>query len=343
MKIAFIGAGRWAMTLALVLHRKGHDIKMWEFSRERLEKFIKTKKIPDLPDSTLIPENIIISDDLEKTLESAEIIIFAIPSQTLRSVLTKMSPFRFNINQNQSHHKDPILVSAIKGLENNTNKRISEMIKEFFPNLKIVILAGPGIPYEIAQGKPASLLVASSDMLVVDIIQKLLSLENLRIYTHPDVVGVELGGALKNIIAIAAGICDGLKLGDNAKAALITRGLAEITRLGISMNANPMTFAGLSGIGDVIVTSYSPYSRNRLFGEQIAQGNSFEQTTKVLNGIVEGVATTTSAKALATKMRIEAPIIEEIYAILFQHTDIKRSIKRLMERPLKKEMSYEVN
>lgn len=339
MKIAFIGAGRWAIVLSLILHRKGNEIKMWEFSQERLQKILQTRKMPDLPDSVLIPENIEISDDLNKTLQLAEIVFFAIPSQTLRSVLTKITPFRFNAQPNKLHNNSPILVSAIKGLENNTNKRMSEVIKEFFPNLRTVVLAGPGIPYEIAEGKPASLVTASHDTLAANNIQKLLSFENLRVYTHLDIVGIELGGALKNVLAIAAGICDGLKLGDNAKAALITRGLAEVTRLGIAMNANPMTFAGLSGIGDVIVTSYSPYSRNRLLGEQIAKGNNLEQTTKALTGIAEGVATTISAKGLGSKMRLELPIIEEMYAILFKNSEITRSIKQLMERPLKKEIS----
>ncbi|MCX8015580.1 MAG: glycerol-3-phosphate dehydrogenase, partial [candidate division WOR-3 bacterium] len=158
-----------------------------------------------------------------------------------------------------------------------------------------------------------------------------------QVYTHSDVVGVELGGALKNIIAIAAGICDGLKLGDNAKAALITRGLAEITRLGIAMNANPMTFAGLSGIGDIIVTSYSPYSRNRLIGEMLAQGRDLKESEKSLSGIAEGITTITSARALGAKMHLELPIIEEMHAILYKGTDINKSIKKLMERPLKKE------
>ena len=337
MSIAFVGAGRWAMTLALILHRKNLEIKMWEYSQGRLEKILQTRKLSDLPDSITIPEEIEISDDLEKTLQSAEVIIFAIPSQELRGVLTKISPFRYNAQKDTN----PILVSAIKGLENNTNKRMSTIIKEFFPNLRIVILAGPGIPYEIAEGKPASLVVAGQDVLAAEKVQNLVSYENIRVYTHQDVVGVELGGALKNIIAIAVGICNGLNLGDNAKSALITRGLAEITRLGITMNANPMTFAGLSGIGDIIVTSYSPYSRNRLLGEQIGKGYNLDQTTKLLTGIAEGVTTTKSAKELGSKMRLELPIIEQMYTILFQKADIVKSIKRLMGRPLKNETSYE--
>jgi glycerol-3-phosphate dehydrogenase (NAD(P)+) len=346
MKVSFIGAGRWAMTLALVLNKKEtvEEIHMWEFSPERLENINNTRKIPDLPSTISIPNNIIVSSNLEQVLQSAEIIVFAVPSQSLRSVLTRISPFWFSNTQerkNKITNQSAVLVSAIKGLENNTTKRMSEVIKEFFPDLKIVTLAGPGIPLEIVEEKPASLVVASHRADAASYIQELLSYKNLRIYTHNDIVGVELGGALKNVIAIAGGICDGLKLGDNAKAALLTRGLVEITRLGIALNANPMTFAGLSGIGDIIVTSYSPFSRNRRLGEMIAQGVNLEDTTKSLSGVAEGVATTISAKSIASKMRLELPIIEEIHTILYKNIEINKSIKRLMERPLKKEMNYE--
>jgi glycerol-3-phosphate dehydrogenase (NAD(P)+) len=346
MRISFLGAGRWAMTLALILHRKGNEVIMWENSTERLIKINDKRKIADLPDSILIPQDIIVTGDLEQVLQSPEIIFFAVPSQSLREVLIKISPFRFlkssRTSENKLTDKNPILVSAIKGLENNTNKRISEILKEFYPGLNIVVLAGPGIPYEISEGKPASLVTASNSSDATSRIQELLSYENLRVYTHLDVVGVELGGALKNIIAIAAGICDGLKLGDNAKSALLTRGLAEITRIGIAMNANPMTFAGLSGIGDIIVTSYSQYSRNRRFGEKIAQGTEINKTLDSLGGVAEGVQTTISAKKLGAKMRIETPIVDEIFLILFQNHEITKSIKHLMQRPLKKEISYEI-
>lgn len=339
MKIAFIGAGRWAMTLALILHRKGNEIKMWEYSQKRLTEINRTRRLADLPDSILIPADIKITNDLEEVLQSPEIIFFAVPSQSLREVLVKI----LNIKHQISNIKRTILVSAIKGIERTTNKRMSEIIKEFYPNFDIVVLAGPGIPYEIAEGKPASLVVASNSSDVAMRLQELMSYENLRVYSHSDVVGVELGGALKNIIAIAAGICDGLKLGDNAKASLITRGLQEITRFGIAMNANPMTFAGLSGIGDIIVTSYSPYSRNRVLGEEIARGANLEKTTKSLTGVAEGVVTTISAKALGAKMRLELPIIEEIYTILYHDAEIIKSVKRLIQRPLKREFSYEVS
>jgi glycerol-3-phosphate dehydrogenase (NAD(P)+) len=340
MKIAFIGAGRWAITLALTLNRKGNEVKMWEFSKEKLDILLKTRKISDLPDTILIPDSIYISNTIEEVLETSEVVFFAVPSQSLRSVLIKISPFRFS-STNKLATKTPILVSAMKGLENSTNKRISEILNEFYPAAKIVALVGPGIPYEIAEGKPASLVAVSDSNGAARSIQEILSYENLRVYTHSDVIGAELGGALKNVIAIATGICDGLKLGDNAKAALLTRGLAEITRLGIAMNANPMTFAGLSGIGDLIVTAYSPYSRNHLLGVTISRGIHIEQAIRSMTGIAEGAATTISAKSLGLKMHLELPIIEEINSILFQNHDITKSIKRLMQRPLKKETNNE--
>lgn len=338
MKIAFIGAGRWAMTLALVLWRKGNEVKMWEFSEERISEFNKTRKISELPNSIEVPNDLIITNDLERVCEKAEMIFFAVPSQSLRNVLTQISPFRF---LNNVDDKTPILISAMKGLENNTNKRMSQILKEFYPHLKVVVLSGPGIPYEIAEGKPASLIVASIDNSGVKFVQENLSTDTLRIYSQSDLVGTELGGALKNVIAIAAGICDGLKLGDNAKSAIITRGLAEITRLGIAFNANPMTFAGLSGIGDIVLTSYSPYSRNRVFGEKIGQGLKTKEASALFTGVVEGVATTLTAKKIGTKIRLELPIIEEIYEILYNDADTIKSVKKLMLRPLKKEISDE--
>ncbi|MCX7785147.1 MAG: NAD(P)-dependent glycerol-3-phosphate dehydrogenase [candidate division WOR-3 bacterium] len=336
MNISFIGAGRWATTLALILNRKNHQITMWEASAERYEKIIRQRTLPDLPDTITIPSNITITNNLEEVLASVEIIVLAVPSQALRNVLTKFFATRID--------NRVIWVSAIKGIENQTYKRMSEIIKEFFPDAKIAVLAGPGIPYEIALGLPASLVVASSHQDIALRIQQLFSYENLRCYTQSDVVGTELGGSIKNVIAIAAGICDGLQLGENAKAALLTRGLAEMTRLGIAMNANPMTFAGLAGIGDLIVTSYSPYSRNRYIGEKLGQGIPISSLINSLTGVAEGIATATSAKNLSTKMHLDLPVINEVFTILSQpikdrtiETIIKESIGRLMSRPLKSE------
>ncbi|MEO0091575.1 MAG: NAD(P)H-dependent glycerol-3-phosphate dehydrogenase [candidate division WOR-3 bacterium] len=336
MNISFIGAGRWATTLALILNRKNHKIVMWEGLAERYEKITNQKTIAELPDNITLPSTITITNNLELALESPEIIVLAIPSQVLRSVLTKFFSFRIDTRV--------IWVSAIKGIENKTYKRMSEIIKEFFPDAKIAVLTGPGIPYEIALGLPASLVVASAHQDVAYRIQHLLSYDNLRVYAQSDVVGAELGGAIKNVIAIAGGICDGLQLGDNAKAALLTRGLAEITRLGIAMNANPMTFAGLAGIGDLIVTSYSRYSRNRYIGEKLAQGIPISSLLTTLNGVAEGITTAISVKNLSDKMRLELPVINEICTILSQstidkpiETVIKESVARLMSRPLKSE------
>lgn len=339
MRIAFVGAGRWAMTLALVLHHKGNEISMWEYSESRIKQLQQTRKISELPDCVEIPEEIKVTNNLETVFDKTEMIFFAVPSQSLRNVLTKISPFRFAHDANT---KSLVLVSTMKGLENNTHKRMSQIIKEFYPHLKVVVIAGPGIPFEIANGQPASLVAASNDNHGAKLIQEILSTDNLRVYAQADLVGTEIGGALKNVIAIAGGICDGLKLGDNAKAAIITRGLAEMTRFGIAFNANPMTFAGLSGVGDLTVTSYSQYSRNRIFGEKIGQGMQVEQAVASSNGVVEGIATTMTAKKMSTKMRLELPIINEIFDILFNYGNVHKSVKNLMLRPLKKEMNYEI-
>ncbi|MBS4015107.1 MAG: NAD(P)-dependent glycerol-3-phosphate dehydrogenase [Candidatus Latescibacteria bacterium] len=338
MKITFVGAGRWAMTLALILHQKKNTIAMWEYAPERIEHINRTRKMPELPDSIEVPSDLIVTDELEQVFDNIDMIFFAVPSQVLRNVLITISPFRF---ANITNGKLPLIVSAMKGLENNTNKRMTQILKEFYPHLKIVVLSGPGIPYEIAAGKPASLVVASNDTNAAKLVQDALSTDLLRVYLQSDVIGTEFGGALKNVIAIAAGICDGLQLGDNAKAALITRGLIEMSRIGIAFNANPMTFAGLSGIGDLMVTAYSQYSRNRLFGEKVGQGLSSDEALALFNGVVEGFATTMTAKKLGAKMRLELPIIEEIADILYNHTDLTKSVKKLMQRPLKKEMIHE--
>ncbi len=334
MKISFIGAGRWAITLALGLWQKHYDILMLELIEERLQ-FINEKHIiPELPPNITISKEITICNEVERVLDNPDIIFFAVPAQVLRTVLINLATYHFNT-------KKPILVSAMKGLENNTYKRMSMVLKEFYPDLKIVVLAGPGIPYDMLLAKPTSLVVAAEDNESAQFIQEILASDQLRIYRQNDVAGVELGGALKNVLAIAGGICDGLNLGDNAKAAIITRGLSEMIRFGIAYNANPMTFTGLSGIGDLMVTAYSAHSRNRLFGEKIGQGFSVQEALQSFNGVVEGYTTTMAVQKMSNKMRLELPIIAEITEILYNNANLKQSIKRLMQRPLKKETFHD--
>jgi glycerol-3-phosphate dehydrogenase (NAD(P)+) len=330
MSIGFIGAGRWGISLALILNRKGLAIKMWEYNSERAATLNKNRRIPELPETITIPQQITITNNLTEVVANAEILVFAVPSQTLRSAVASV----FEAKQDES----TILVSAVKGIDQKTLRRMSEVIREKFTNVQPVVLAGPGMPYDVMAGSPTSLIAASENTKVGTLVQEVFSFENLRIYFHSDVIGVELGSALKNVIAIAAGICDGLGLGINAKAAVLTRGLAEISRLGIAMNANPLTFAGLSGMGDLIVTSFSTHSRNWQVGNELAKGKKISEIVAGLPGIAEGVETVKAAIGLANKFRVELPLTEEINRILFENSEPKESLERLLRRRLKSEI-----
>lgn len=328
--ISFIGAGRWATTLALLLSHAQHKLKMWEADPKRLETVRKHRRILDLPPNLSIPKEIEITDDLSYVLKDPEILIWAVPAQALKEVV--------QVVQNSKLNQNSIgMVSVIKGIENQSGKLMSTILTESFPKTKIGILAGPGIPYEVAQGRPASLVSASKDGVWSEQIRDLFSIENLRVYSQKDIIGVELGGAIKNVVAIAAGLCDGLSLGMNAKAALLTRGCAEMSRLGIALNANPLTFSGLSGIGDLIVTSFSLYSRNRFVGESLAQGKSLKEILAELNGVAEGVETAKAAVALARRHRVEMPICESVERIIFSDARPYDELKKLLKRPLKYE------
>ncbi len=330
MSIGFIGAGRWAIALGLILNRKGLLIKMWEYDSERAAFLNKNRRIPELPETATIPETITITNNLIEVLADAEVLVFSVPAQSLRSAVTAVFE--------ATPRDDTILVSAVKGIDQKTFKRMSEVIREKFVKAKPVVLAGPGIPYEVVAGAPTSLVAASEDTKACTLAQEIFSFENLRVYSHSDVIGVELGGALKNVIAIAAGICDGLDLGINAKAALLTRGLAEISRLGIALNANPLTFAGLSGMGDLIVTAFSPHSRNWQVGKELAKGKKVAEILNTLLGIAEGIETAKAAVGLAAKFRVEMPLTEEINRILLENSDPKESLERLLKRRLKSEL-----
>ncbi|MEO0072334.1 MAG: NAD(P)H-dependent glycerol-3-phosphate dehydrogenase [candidate division WOR-3 bacterium] len=335
MRIAFIGAGRWAFTLALLLYHKGKEVKLWEPREDINIDEQKKKLLTNFPSDIEFPQGITVTKNLEEVITNADVIFFAVPAQVLRDALLRIIRLK-----NEYFRSKPILVSAIKGLENTTNKRMSQILEEFFSGYKIAVLGGPGIPYEIVRNTPTALVVASNDLETAEFVQSILSSETVRIYTQSDVVGTEIGGALKNIYAIAGGICDGLKFGANTKAALVTRGLYEMIRFGVAFNANPMTLAGLAGIGDLIVTAYSSYSRNRLLGEKIAQGMKLEDILRTSSGVIEGLTSVVSAYRLANKMKIEVPIMEAVYEILYKNAEISKTIKKLMARPLRAEDKY---
>ncbi len=328
-RIAFIGAGRWALSLALGFLKQGARPALWETDSAKLEKLLETRGHPDLPDGTVIPDQITVSGNLESVLAQARLVIFATPSDVLADAAGCCAPVLSKATE--------AVLTATKGIGPVTLKRMSVLLKELLPGWPVVVLAGPAIPYDFALGDPTSLVAASEAETAARMVRDSLTAGNLRGYSSNDVGGVELGAALKNVIALAAGIADGLGLGLNAKSALLVRGLAEITRLGIAMNANPLTFSGLSGMGDLIVTAFSNHSRNHCLGMLIGKGKTLTQAQADLNGVVEGVTTARSARSLASRHRIEMPITEEVCRILFQGSSPQGSLKRLLGRTPKKE------
>lgn len=329
LRIGFIGAGRWATALAVGFDRLGHRVSLWEPDpalRARLE---QTRCHPDLPETALLPERVAVSAGPGAALAAAELAVFACPSAALAAAAEAVAPTLTADTR--------IIVTVTKGIDPKTLRRLSLVLNDAFPKLPVVVLAGPGIPYDFASGDPTSLVAASEDAPAARRVRDRLTGENLRIYSSADVCGVELGAALKNVIALAAGICDGLGLGINARAALITRGLAEITRLGIALDANPLTFSGLSGMGDLIVTAFSEHSRNHRLGRLIGEGLSLDDAARRLNGVAEGATTAPAARRLAARQRVEMPVVEEVCRILYESTPPKRSLRRLLHRPPKEE------
>ncbi len=329
MRIAFVGAGRWALALGIRLAANGHEVSLWEFSQPSLDRLVSTRRHPDLPDSTTLPETVSVTNDLGKAVARADMIVFAVPSDTLTGAVRQVKDHKPKLQA---------LVTVTKGIEPKTLKRLSVTISEAMPDLPVVVLAGPGIPYDVALGDPTSLVAASADDRAATMVRDVFTGGNLRIYSHGDVVGVELGAALKNVIAIAAGVADGIGLGINAKAALLTRGLAEITRLGLAFNANPLTFAGLSGMGDLIVTAFSEHSRNHALGVAIGRGETTAAALSSLAGVAEGATTVRSARALAGSQRIEMPITEEVYRMLYEGIAPRDSMARLLRRSPRQEI-----
>ncbi len=328
-KIGILGAGGWGTALSIVLNDNQHDVTLWEFDKEIAENFKKTGENEKFLPGIKVPSEINITSDLEEAVSENEIILFVVPSHVLREVAEKIRKFDL---------KSKILISAVKGIENKSLYRMSEVLNEILPDIsydKIAVISGPSHAEEVSRKIPTAITIASKNSKLAIYLQKIFMNPNFRIYASDDLIGVELGGSLKNVIAIAAGICDGARLGDNTKAALLTRGIAEITRLGVTMGAQPKTFSGLAGIGDLIVTCYSAYSRNRHVGEQIGQGNKLSDVLKSMVMVAEGVKTTESVYQLSNKYNIETPIIEKVYNILFKDEEPINAVNELMTREAK--------
>jgi glycerol-3-phosphate dehydrogenase (NAD(P)+) len=331
-KIAVLGAGSWGTALAMVLADNGHDVRLWGQNPVQIEEINQqhtNKKY--LPEITL-PATIIGYSSLQEALTGVKTVIMAVPTKAIREVIRKMTDV----------HADSLLIVHVsKGIEPDSLLRISEMIEEEMPAElldSVVVLSGPSHAEEVSLRHPTTVTVSSKDMESAEKIQDLFINNNFRVYTNPDLIGVEIGGALKNIIALAAGISDGLGYGDNAKAALITRGLAEIARLGVKMGASPLTFSGLTGIGDLIVTCTSVHSRNWRAGNLLGRGQNLEEVLENMGMVVEGVRTTKAAYQLAEKYNVNMPITNALYNILFNGINPKDAVDDLMSRQKTHEM-----
>ncbi|GAX62383.1 glycerol-3-phosphate dehydrogenase [Candidatus Scalindua japonica] len=328
-KIAVLGTGGWGTALSLVLHSKGHDVTLWGSSPGYVELLKKQRENTKYLKGIEIPTDLKITSDIERSQKDTDLIVVAIPTPYARKTL---QPFT-----NYYTPGTPI-VSVIKGIENETLMRGSEILSEVFNGPPIALLLGPSHAEEVARRLPTTVVVTSEDIKLATKIQEIFITEHFRVYTNSDVTGVEIGTSVKNVIAIAAGICDGLGFGDNSKAALITRGLAETTRLGVAMGGQRETFSGLAGLGDLITTCVSPYGRNRKVGEFIAKGKKLSQVLEEMDQIAEGILTTKSVCKLAKKYNVEMPITNEIFNVLYEDKDPMKAVKELMLREPKPEI-----
>ena len=330
-KICVLGGGSWGTTIASHLAKNGHTVSLWEFMEAQVQEMKIKRKLSFLP-QLQIPKSLIITSKMEEALKDAEIIFSIVPSQFVRSTWKNAKQYL--------PEKTQAVVSLSKGIENNSLLTMTEIIREECPLLqnKIVVVSGPSHAEEVALEIPTAIIAASKQKQLAEKIQQLLSTPYLRIYTHPDILGAELCGSLKNIFAIACGGCDGLGLGDNTKAALVTRGLNEMAKLGAKMGAQQITFFGLAGMGDLIVTCFSKHSRNRLLGEKIGQGKTAESALKEMTMVAEGYPTSKSAFQLLQKYNCDCPIITEIYKVLYESKNIKDSLHDLLNRPVHNEI-----
>jgi len=332
-KVAVIGAGSWGTALSLVLADNNHDVKLWSYRPAQVEEINEKQTNEKYLPNIKLPNNIKAYHQIVDAIEGTDYIVLVVPTKAIREVCQMIKP---NLRDDQ------IIVHASKGIEPETHLRISEMIDDELGNhLKsnCVVLSGPSHAEEVAERQPTTVTAASENSEHAEKVQLLFMNEKFRVYTHSDVVGVEIGGALKNIIALGAGISDGLGYGDNAKAALITRGLAEITRLGVKLNANPLTFAGLTGIGDLIVTCTSVHSRNWNTGNRLGKGAKLNQILDDMGMVVEGVRTTKAVYQLSIKEQIDMPITAGLYEILFNDKEPKNVVDQLMRRDRTNEMN----
>ena len=313
--------------------KNGHHVTIWSYLKEEADEIREKRENPSKLPGVHIPEEIEITTDLQGSVEGKDVVVLAVPSMATRATAKKMCPY---VKEEQ------ILVNVAKGIEEGTLKTLSEQIEEEIPQANVAVLSGPSHAEEVSRGLPTTCVVSARKKETAEYLQGLFMSPVFRVYTTPDMLGVELGGALKNVIALAAGTADGLGYGDNTKAALITRGIAEMARLGVKMGAKLETFAGLSGIGDLIVTCASVHSRNRRAGYLMGQGYTMKQAMDEVQMVVEGVYSAKAAKALAEKYNVEMPIIMEVNKLLFENKPASEAVKDLMQREKQGEISWEL-
>ena len=328
MKITVLGSGGWGTALALVLLENGHEVTLWSYTEEESAVLRETGENPMLKGVPL-PKSLQLTTDM-RAVNSCEVVILATPSFAVRTTAA---------NLNKEVKPGTILVTVSKGIEKDTSLRLSQVVEEETQGkCPVVVLSGPSHAEEVGRKVPTAVVTASKDKAAAELIQDLFMNERFRVYASDDVVGVELGGALKNVIALCAGCCDGMGFGDNIKAALMTRGLTEMARLGVTLGGRKETFAGLTGVGDLIVTCTSMHSRNRRAGILIGQGKSPEQAVKEIGAVVEGYYATATAKALADKNGVEMPITQAAYEVLYHGKDVGQVLNELMTREKKHEI-----
>ena len=322
-KVSFLGAGVWGTALAIMLAKNGHDVTLWSAIGEEIDMLEKYREHKERLPGVLLPDSVKVTKELKEACIGFDLIVFSVASPYIRATAKKAAAY---IPDGQR------IVNVGKGIEEGTLKTLHEVIKEELPNCDICVLSGPSHAEEVSVGMPTTVVVGADNEETAGFVQEIFMNDTFRVYISPDIIGIELGGSIKNVIALAAGICDGMGFGDNTKAALITRGITEISRLGAAMGGKPETFAGLSGIGDLIVTCTSNHSRNHNAGYLIGQGRTLKETLSDINQVVEGVYSAKAAYDLAQKYNVSMPIVEQINRVLFEDVPAAEAIKTLLTR-----------
>ncbi len=322
-KVSFLGAGSWGTALAIMLAENGHEVTMWSAVAAEVEMLSKYHEHKDRLPGVKLPESVVITDDLEKACKGYDLIVFSVASPFVRSTAQKAVAY---VPDGQK------IVNVGKGIEDDTLKTLRDIICEEIPSADVCVLSGPSHAEEVSIGMPTTVVVGAASKETAVFVQEIFMNDRFRVYTSPDIIGIELGGSIKNVIALAAGVCDGLGFGDNTKAALITRGITEIARLGVAMGGKMETFCGLSGIGDLIVTCTSNHSRNHNAGYLIGKGKTMDEAMKEVNQVVEGVYSAKAAYNLAKKYNVSMPIVEQINKVLFENEPATDAIKNLLSR-----------